>query len=160
MKLLAVPVIDIEPFRTGTAADRGRVAEAVDRACRDIGFLVIGGHGVDEGLIEHTRAVSRAFFDLPLAEKQRVARPARDVARGYIGLDEESLARSRDPSANSSDLNESLMIGPVDLPPAAYMQAPAAGKHYAPNLWPQQPAGRRQPAWPVKRHSSWPVGWG
>ena len=20
--------------------------------------------------------------------------------------------------------------------------------------------GRRQPAWPVKRHSSWPVGWG
>ena len=69
--------------------------------------------------------VSRAFFDLPLAEKMRVARPARDVARGYIGLDEESLARSRDPSAYGSDLNESLMIGPVDPPDAAYANAPA-----------------------------------
>lgn len=146
MKLLAVPVIDIEPFRRGTVADRQRVADAVDRACRDIGFLVISGHGVDEGLIARTRAVSRAFFDLPLAEKQRVARPARDVTRGYIGLDEESLARSRDPSAYGSDLNESLMIGPVDLPPAAYAQAPAAGKHYAPNLWPRQPA-ELKPVW-------------
>jgi isopenicillin N synthase-like dioxygenase len=113
---------------------------AVDRACRDIGFLVIRGHGVDEALIERTRAVSRAFFDLPLAEKQRVARPARDVTRGYIGLDEESLARSRDPQAYGSDLNESLMTGPVDLPPADYAQAPAAGKHFAPNLWPEEPA--------------------
>lgn len=146
MKLLAVPVIDIAPFRNGAPAERQRVAEAVDRACRDIGFLVISGHGVDEALIERTRVVSRAFFDLPLAEKQRVARPARDVTRGYIGMDEESLARSRDPSAYGSDLNESLMIGPVDAPPAAYARAPAAGKHFAPNLWPSQPA-ELQPVW-------------
>jgi isopenicillin N synthase-like dioxygenase len=140
MKLLDVPVIDIAPFYTGGAAGKQAVADAVNLACRDIGFLVISGHGVDADLIARTRAVSRAFFDLALAEKQRVARPAKDVTRGYIGLDEESLARSRDPGAYGSDLNESLMIGPVDPLPAHYTLALSAGKHFAPNLWPERPA--------------------
>ena len=144
MKLLDVPIIDIAPFRIGDAAAKAGVAQAVDQACRDIGFLVIGGHGVDPGLIERTRSVSAAFFDLPLTEKMRVARPARDVTRGYIGLDEESLARSRDPSAYGSDLNESLMIGPVDALDDAYAFAPAAGKHFAPNLWPERLPGLRE----------------
>jgi len=143
MQLLDVPVIDIAPFLGGAPADKARVAEQVGRACRDIGFLVIQGHGVDPVLSERMRAVSRAFFDLPLAEKARVARPAKDVARGYIALDEESLARSRDPGAYGSDLNESLMIGPVDRPPAAYADALAAGRHFAPNLWPERPAELR-----------------
>lgn len=143
MKLLDVPIIDIGPFRFGSPADKLAVAQQVDRACRDIGFLVIQGHGVDDALMERTRRVSREFFDLPLAEKQRVARPAVDVTRGYIGMDEESLARSRDPQAYGSDLNESLMIGPVDPPPDDIAFAPAAGKHFAPNLWPEQPAELR-----------------
>jgi len=144
MKLLDVPIIDIAPYRHGGAADKQAVARAVDRACRDIGFLVITGHGVDPALIAKMREVSHAFFDLPLAEKQRVAKPAKDVARGYTGLDEESLARSRDPEAYGSDLNESLMIGPVDLPPPEYAFAPAAGRHFAPNLWPERPAELRE----------------
>ena len=144
MPLLDVPVIDIAPFLRSAPADKAKVAEQVGRACRDIGFLVIQGHGVDPVLSERMRAVSRAFFDLPLAEKARVARPAKDVARGYIALDEESLARSRDPGAYGSDLNESLMIGPVDRPPAAYADTPAAGRHFAPNLWPERPAELRE----------------
>lgn len=141
MKLLDVPVIDITPFRLGSLPERRAVADAVDRACRDIGFLVIGGHGVDPALIERTRDVSRAFFDLPLHEKQRVARPAPHITRGYIGLHDESLARSRDPAAYGSDLNESLMIGPVDAPPPDV--AASGGAHFAPNLWPEQPADLR-----------------
>ena len=138
MKLLNAPIIDIAPFINGSAADKLAVAKAVDKACRDIGFLVIQGHGVSRELMNTMRRVSRDFFDLSLAEKQRVARPAKDVARGYIGLDEESLARSRDPSAYGSDLNESLMIGPVDDVPIDYAFAPEAGKHFAPNMWPEQ----------------------
>lgn len=141
MPLLDVPVIDIAPFRTGDAPARQAVAAAVDRACRDIGFLVISGHGVDPALLARTRDTARAFFDLPLAEKQRVARPAPHITRGYIGLQDESLARSRDPAAYGSDLNESLMIGPVDAPPPAV--AAAGGAHFAPNLWPAQPAELR-----------------
>ena len=148
MQLLDVPVIDIAPFLRGAPADKAKVAEQVGRACRDIGFLVIQGHGVDPELSERMRAVSRAFFDLPLAEKARVARPAKDVARGYIALDEESLARSRDPGTYGSDLNESLMMGPVDRPPAADADTLAAGRHFAPNLWPERPAELRE-TWTV-----------
>lgn len=139
--LLDVPVIDIAPFRLGSTTERQAVAAAVDRACRDIGFLVIAGHGVDPALVERTRATAREFFDLPLAEKQQVARPAPHIARGYIGLHDESLARSRDPAAYGSDLNESLMIGPVDTPPPAV--AASGGAHFAPNLWPARPAELR-----------------
>lgn len=140
---MKVPLIDFTPMREGNAAARAALVAQVDAACREIGFLVISGHGVPEELIEETRAVSRAFFDLPLAEKMRVARPAPDVTRGYIGLGAESVARARDAAALAGDLNESLMIGPVDLPPAGYAFAPAAGKHFAPNLWPERPAALR-----------------
>ncbi|MCC4307764.1 hypothetical protein LL252_04185 [Alcanivorax marinus] len=145
-KLLEVPVIDIARFRFGDAEDRRAVAREVDRACTDIGFLIIDGHGVDPGLIERTRAVSREFFDLPEAEKRRVARPGVDVSRGYTGLEDESVARSRDATATQGDLNESLMIGPVDRPDEAYATAPAAGQHFAPNIWPERPAALR-PVW-------------
>jgi isopenicillin N synthase-like dioxygenase len=146
MKLLHVPVIDIASFRTGTAQEKLAVAREVDRACRDIGFLVISGHGVSTDLIKAMRLVSEAFFDLPLGRKMQVARPAPDVTRGYIGMEEESVGRLRDAGATAGDLNESLMIGPVDLPPASYAFAPAAGKHFAPNLWPQGPSDL-QPLW-------------
>lgn len=146
MKLLHVPVIDIAPFLHGAAADKQAVAVAVDQACRDIGFLIISGHGIAPTMLEKMRVVSRDFFDLPLAEKMHVAQPAKDVTRGYIGVEGESVGRSRDASATAGDLNESLMIGPVDLPDAAYAQAPAAGKHFAPNIWPAHPTDLRE-AW-------------
>lgn len=142
MPMLDVPVIDLAPFRDGS--DKQGVARAVDEACRGIGFLVVGGHGVPPDLVERTRAMGRAFFDLSLTEKQRVARPAPNVARGYVPMEGESVGRSRDPNATAGDLNESLMIGPVDLPDPAY--AAAGGPHFAPNLWPEEPAGLR-PVW-------------
>jgi isopenicillin N synthase-like dioxygenase len=146
MKLLQVPIIDISCFAAGSMHDKQAIARLVDQACRDIGFLIISGHGIDKPLMDRMRDVSRRFFDLPLAEKMRVARPAMDVARGYIGLEDESVGRSRDQTAVAGDLNESLMIGPVDLPDPAYGLAPAAGRHFAPNIWPAEPADL-QPIW-------------
>ena len=142
--LHSVPIIDIGPYRDGS--DKPKVARQVAQACRDIGFLVIAGHGVEQSLVEATRRTGQDFFDLPLSEKMRVARPMADVARGYVGLEGESVGRSRDPQALAGDLNESLMIGPVDLPDPAYAFAPAAGRHFAPNLWPDRPI-ELQPAW-------------
>ena len=132
-----VPIIDITPYRDGS--NKASVARQVAQACRDIGFLVIRGHGVSTSLIAETRSIGCDFFDLPLQRKMRIARPAPDVARGYIGLEAESVGRSRDNTATAGDLNESLMIGPVDPPDAAYAHDPAAGRHFAPNLWPEHP---------------------
>lgn len=143
MAITAVPVIDISSYRSGDAVARRRLAEEVDRTCREIGFMVIAGHGVDAGLIDAVQEVSRAFFDLPLEEKMRIVRPAPDVTRGYMPMKAEVLVRSRGGDA-PGDLNESLMIGPVDTDGSAYYTAPEAGRHFATNLWPERPAGLRE----------------
>lgn len=143
MPLLHVPIIDIHPFLQGDDNAKRAVAGEVDRACRDIGFLIISGHGVDPDLLARMRTVSNAFFDLPMADKVKVAQPAKDVTRGYIGIEQESVGRSRDATATAGDLNESLMIGPVDAVDPDYAAAPAAGKHFAPNLWPDAPSELR-----------------
>jgi isopenicillin N synthase-like dioxygenase len=141
--LLEVPVIDIAAFRTGDADARRHVAAAIGQAVHDIGFLVITGHGVDPALIGQAQSVSNAFFDLPLKVKRAVLRPAPDVARGYIPLEGESVGRSRGLDV-PGDLNESLMIGPVDTTDDPYFTGPAAGKHFHPNLWPVDPPALRE----------------
>jgi isopenicillin N synthase-like dioxygenase len=139
--MTSVPIIDFARFRSGDAVARRAVARAVDAACRSIGFLVITGHGVSTPLIADVDTLSRQFFDLPLAAKMAVARPAPDVTRGYIALEGEAVARSRG-TASPGDLNESLMIGPVDVPARdPYFIGPAAGTHFAANLWPAEPSG-------------------
>jgi isopenicillin N synthase-like dioxygenase len=124
MTLMTVPIIDIAPYRTGTEVRRRAVAQLINEACRDIGFLVVAGHGVSADLIQAVDDVSREFFDLSLEEKRQVIRPAPDVTRGYIPVEGESVARSRGEYDAPGDLNESLMIGP--------------------NLWPKRPAALRQ----------------
>lgn len=137
-----VPIIDIAPFRSGDLAAKRAVAAEVGRAVDGIGFLVITGHGVDPALVEKVRAVSNAFFDLAEEEKRRVARPGPDIARGYIPLEAESVGRSQGVDV-PGDLNESLMIGPVDVGQGDYFFGPAAGKHFHPNLWPERPEALR-----------------
>jgi isopenicillin N synthase-like dioxygenase len=143
MAMTAVPVIDISAYRGGDSAARQQLAGEVDRTCREIGFMVIAGHGVDPALIEAVEEVSRAFFDLPLEEKMQIVRPAPDVTRGYMPIKAEVLVRSRGGNA-PGDLNESLMIGPVDTDGSSYYAAAEAGRHFAPNLWPERPAGLRE----------------
>src|SRR5580693_5664919 len=140
--LLDVPVIDVAPFRSGGLAVRRAVADEVGRAVNDIGFLVITGHGIDPELVAKVQAVSNAFFDLPEDEKRKVLRPAPDVTRGYIPLEAESVGRSQGVDA-PGDLNESLMIGPVDVSEDPYYTAPEAGRHFHPNLWPVRPEALR-----------------
>ncbi|MBX9751810.1 MAG: isopenicillin N synthase family oxygenase, partial [Roseococcus sp.] len=136
--LLNVPIINVAPFHEGDAATKRAIAAQVGQAIHDIGFLVITGHGVDPALIRKVQDVSNAFFDLSEAEKNRVLRPAPDVTRGYIPLEAESVGRSQGLDV-PGDLNESLMIGPVDVPGTEYFFGPAAGKHFHPNLWPANP---------------------
>jgi isopenicillin N synthase-like dioxygenase len=137
--LLDVPVLDVAPFHAGDAATKRAIAARVGQAINDIGFLVITGHGVDPALIARVQAASNAFFDLPMPEKMAVVRPAPDITRGYIPLEAESVGRSQGVDV-PGDLNESLMIGPVDLPDGdPYFHGPQAGRHFHPNLWPARP---------------------
>jgi len=107
MALLTVPIINIASYWTGAEARKRELAQQVGEACRDMGFLIIAGHGVPSDVIAAVDDVSHEFFDLPLEEKMQVVRPAPDVTRGYIPMEGENVARSRGEYA-PGDLNESL----------------------------------------------------
>jgi isopenicillin N synthase-like dioxygenase len=80
-----IPTIDIEALWSTDAAARRRVASDVGRACRDIGFFVLRGHGVPDGLIDLTFAASRELFALPDEAKQSLAVGPQGHHRGYVG---------------------------------------------------------------------------
>lgn len=112
-----VPVIDI-------SGETRRVVEEVDRACAEIGFLTVVGHGVDERLVEETAAAARAFFDLPPGEKLALAdgEPVPGLP-AYRPLRSESLAASLG-QQTPGDLKESLDWGPA-VPGYGWPERPA-----------------------------------
>jgi isopenicillin N synthase-like dioxygenase len=138
-----VPVIDIASFAGGSAAGKAAAADAVGRACTEIGFFTVVGHGVPESLITRMEDVSRRFFDLPLADKVAVGRPRPEQSRGYVGVGGEHLAYSLD-RVGTTDLKEFFAIGPVDVPDDAYYRRPEAYPSFAPNVWPVRPPEFRE----------------
>lgn len=113
---VTLPLVDL---------DSPSVVDDVGRACEEIGFLVLTGHGVDSELVAEVASLSREFFDLPTEEKLRLRdgrlRPDRPV---YRPLRSESLGATSG-AGRHRDLKESLDYGPT---------LPGAG-------WPTQPPG-------------------
>ncbi|MCC5809253.1 MAG: isopenicillin N synthase family oxygenase [Ectothiorhodospiraceae bacterium] len=140
MEHVVIPAIDVERFRSGDAAQRRQLASEVDRACRDIGFLVIRGHGVDEDVLERAQQAARAFFDLP-SERKRTYAPQDKRFRGYYGIGNTALAYSRDEDT-PPDLFERFTIGPFDTPDDAYHRR-FRDTFFPDNIWPAEPADFR-----------------
>ena len=70
--MTAIPTIDVGPL-TGSIADRHRVAIRIDAACREHGFFVIVGHGLDVDLAARLEEEARAFFALDDITKAEIA---------------------------------------------------------------------------------------
>lgn len=68
-------MIDVGPLVSTTPDPVAleRVAVAIDRACRDVGFFLISGHGVPAGALADLDAAARTFFARPQAEKADIA---------------------------------------------------------------------------------------
>ena len=135
MTMMSVPVIDIAPWYRDAPTDKAALAKSVNDACRDIGFLVVTGHRVPQALVARVDASARAFFAQPDDAKQALKRPKDDQVRGYSAVGNEGLSYSLG-KKSPGDLKESFSIGPIDPPDDPYYTGPAAGPHFAPNLWP------------------------
>lgn len=137
---VGIPVIDIAAF--GDAGGKAGVAKAVARACEEVGFFCISGHGVDSGLTERAFAVSRDFFDQPAEVKMRF-RPAGEVApRGYAAMESKGLGATLGQNV-PKDLREQFMLGTLEPITPALSKIPEAAGCYAPNVWPDTPADYR-----------------
>ena len=147
---MSIPVVDLEPFRLGTADDRQRVAREIDAACRDLGFLAVVGHGVDAELMDTAWSEATAFFDLPLEARLTVREPYPGYPYGYRPFEAETLYRSVGEESSdrcgevtegsAPDLKETFNLGPVDPPPRPIeeMTDPDERAVYASNLWPDE----------------------
>ncbi|MEY2957592.1 MAG: hypothetical protein RLZZ01_160 [Actinomycetota bacterium] len=144
-----MPVIDLEPFATGidrASPDAIRIAAALDRALRDVGFVTVVGHGVPADVKARYFDAMRAFFDQPTEAKQAIAIGNSPYHRGYVGFEAEALdgALGNDDdaigSAVAGDLKETLDTGTeyaLDHPLVV-----AGTPLHGPNQWPDLPGFR------------------
>ena len=90
----AIPVIDVAPLMTGSTEQAKAVAAALGRACREVGFFYIVGHGIPPELRAKVFTTSAAFFAGPASVRQVVRRAwsASFVARRRVF---NSTARAR-----------------------------------------------------------------
>ena len=105
----SVPIIDISGYFEGAMAEKLTLAKQIDEACRNIGFLVITGHGVSSDLIERTQQLSRAFFDLPEAIKRRYVAADPKLNRGYFAEGTLAAANSTD-ATTAPDFRETFKM--------------------------------------------------
>ena len=151
MSLLDVPVIDLGPFYSGDPIQKLGVAREIDKACQDIGFLVVTGHHVDPRLIQAVQDVSHEFLDLPVSEKLKLKSPIDAIIRGYSPMMGEGLSFSIG-EAGPGDIKEIVSIGPPGAPEARYLMGDDyytcedAATWFAPNVWPERPQNMR-PLW-------------
>lgn len=137
-----IPVIDLKPFSQGPTDARTRVARELGAAAENLGFAVIGGHGIDPAVGTDLHEAALRFFELPLEAKMIVRRPKNDQNRGYIPYGEETLVRMAG-GDSPPDYKEVFAIGPDTFPDEPYFTGTGSYPSFAPNLWPDAPADLR-----------------
>ncbi len=135
LSVAQIPVIDTSPLRG--APGRAEMVAAIDAACREIGFFYAVNHGVAQGQIDEVYAQAKRFFDLPVAEKEKIAIERSPCHRGWFRLGAENL----DPAQQAvGDFKEGLKIG-RDLP-VTHERVQAGLPLHGPNQWPDLPGWR------------------
>ena len=125
-----VPEIDIRPFAAGGHEAR-KMAEALDAACRQIGFFAVVGHGVDPALQDRLDVLARQFFAQSEPEKEEIAMARAGSAwRGWFPLGGEL-------TDGIPDRKEGLYFG-ADLGPD-HPRVRAGTPMHGENLYPREP---------------------
>jgi len=78
-----IPVLDFSAFTSPDALAQARFIRHLDRACREVGFFYLTGHGVDWHRVEAVQAAARSFFSLPFDAKAEVDMARSPNHRGY-----------------------------------------------------------------------------
>lgn len=129
----SVPLIDLADWDRDDPPRRAAVVAQVDRALREIGFLLVVGHRMPEGLTDSLRGSALEFFHLPTEAKERYAGVV--GGRGWVPPGKESNAGA-DGLLTPPDLKEGFRSGPAAVPEGVVGTADAAW--YSPNVWPAE----------------------
>lgn len=135
--LTDLPTIDVSAFATGAAPtpERDEIAELIDATCREIGFFLIVGHGVQASTKASMLNAAREFFALPLRHKQAISIDKSPCHRGYVGIESETLD-----DGTAGDLKETLDTGGEHGPD--HPEVRAGVPLFGPNQLPELPGFR------------------
>jgi isopenicillin N synthase-like dioxygenase len=118
-----IPVININDYRSGSAAERKAFVETFGKGLETFGFVSVEGHGIDRQLIKDNYRLLTELFGLPTDVKRKYI-TGKGGERGYTAFGTEHAKDSKVP-----DLKEFWHIG----------QELAAGHRlagrYTPNIW-------------------------
>jgi isopenicillin N synthase-like dioxygenase len=78
-----IPIIDFQPFLTGSKVDRAAVAAEIGEACEEVGFFYLANHGVPQSLIDETFDVSRRFYGQSFDQRMKSAATL-EQWRGFV----------------------------------------------------------------------------
>jgi len=125
---LTLPILDLSRLSAGEA-EAEAFREQLREATHEYGFFYLTGHGVPGELIERVMRTSRAFFDLPEADKMAIENLKSPHFRGYTRVGGElTLGRV--------DWREQIDIGPER---EAVPVGPGVADYFrleGPNQWP------------------------
>ena len=79
-----IPVLDLSAYLAGKEGALDALAEELHRACTEVGFFYVAGHGIDPDLIAATFEQSKRFHALPLEAKQKLTQDANNI--GYLPM--------------------------------------------------------------------------
>ena len=130
----ALPIIDVSALRGGDADARRAVGREFRRACLDLGFMYVVGHGVDRALRADVLAQSAAFFAISDEKKLAIDMSLSPYNRGYEPLGGQTLEDGAPP-----DLKEGFYIGEeisLDHP-----RLRDGSFNLGPNQWPEDLPG-------------------
>jgi len=133
-----LPLVDVSALLDPGASEvsTAAVGREVDAACRDTGFLLVTGHGIDRALRDDLEHLSREFFAQPEDAKAQIAMARGGLAwRGWFPVGGEL-------TSGRPDQKEGVYFGTERdaTDPRVLARPPLHG----PNLFPAEPAELRE----------------
>ncbi|MEQ4616885.1 MAG: 2-oxoglutarate and iron-dependent oxygenase domain-containing protein [Corticimicrobacter sp.] len=124
-----LPILDLNDFVRGDAGQRAAFVSTLRETAHGVGFFYLRGFGLDEVQARALFGVSRAFFELPQADKDALRMSNSPHFRGYTREGDE-ITRGEKDWREQIDIGAEravLPLGPDD---------PAWKRLQGPNQWP------------------------
>ena len=126
-----LPLVDISKLQSSALSDRLEVAAALDKACKEVGFLYLKGEQFNFEYVQDLIQVTKAYFEQDLALKMQRYIGLSKNHSGYVPVGEEQF------SGQSYDLKEAFDVN-YDYQ-GAKTDCPLLG----PTLWPEDAQFKR-----------------